>query len=292
MAQPSSATASRVQGGRRGGPRHLIWMSGCLFIVSMVRCAGEDEGSLTEWRQRNRVEAPEPDSRGSGAGSGWSDSLVEWRRQRNRVEPHARDGRGSWEEGGAGGRLIWTEMGGLIWTEWKRHRVEPHETDSRAASEAGGVGGQGDSAQGRGRSASLAEWRRQRNASESHERDGRGAWGSAVAGVARSRPCRGGEYTDGRWVAKAAGELEPAPCCHLFGPDEKTWLFWLKTCAISEGYQCKGWVDEYEWQPARCVLAAWDAAAFCGALRGRSLMFIGDSTMIEVCQFKPPCVLS
>ena len=29
------------------------------------------------------------------------------------------------------------------------------------------------------------------------------------------------------------------------------------------GCKCKGWVDEYVWEPAGCALAAWDAAAFC-----------------------------
>jgi hypothetical protein len=48
------------------------------------------------------------------------------------------------------------------------------------------------------------------------------------------------------------------------------------------GCKCEGWVDEYVWEPAGCVLAAWDAAAFCDALGARSLMFIGDSTMIQV----------
>ncbi|KAJ1467643.1 hypothetical protein T484DRAFT_1858111 [Baffinella frigidus] len=50
------------------------------------------------------------------------------------------------------------------------------------------------------------------------------------------------------------------------------------------GYSCTraGWVDEYVWEPARCELATWDASAFCEALGGRSLLFLGDSTMRQV----------
>lgn len=48
------------------------------------------------------------------------------------------------------------------------------------------------------------------------------------------------------------------------------------------GCKCKNWVDEYAWEPAKCTLAQWDAAAFCSLLGKRSLMFIGDSTMIQV----------
>ena len=231
MPQPSSATPIRVHSGLRGGPRRLIWMSGWLFIVSMVRCAGEDE--------RNQMPA----------------SLAEWRRQRNRVSPH-----------------------------------EPHDPDSRAASGTRGVGGPGDSAQvgaGRGRTASLAEWR-QSNRVERHERGGRGAWEAGGAGAARRRPCGAGEHTDGQWVKRDA--MEKRNCCYIFGrdgsdPDDRLCLRFCMTC---EGYQCNGWEDRYVWEPARCELAAWDAAAFCDALGGRSIMFIGDSTVKEVPPWRQP----
>ena len=120
MAPPSSATPCRVQGGLRGGPRRLIWLSGWLFIVSVVRCACEDEmsASLAEWRHQHcRVEPHARDRKGAseaGGGGGQEDSaqggeeggrsasLAEWTRQRNRFEPRERHGRGAWEAGGAG----------------------------------------------------------------------------------------------------------------------------------------------------------------------------------------------
>ena len=48
---------------------------------------------------------------------------------------------------------------------------------------------------------------------EAHERDKRGAWEAGGAGGASGHPCRGGEHIDGRWVAKAAAEMDVAPCC-------------------------------------------------------------------------------
>ena len=74
------------------------------------------------------------------------------------------------------------------------------------------------------RSASLEEWRRERNrvaawrrnrSVEPHEPDSRGASEAGGAGGVRGRPCGVGEHTDGRWVAKSAGEMEvaPPPCC-------------------------------------------------------------------------------
>ena len=84
MAQPSSATLSRVQGGLRVGPRRLIWMSGWLFIVSMIPCAGKHEMPA---------------------------SLAQWRRQHFRVEPHERDRNGSSEAGGGSERKIAPRVG-------------------------------------------------------------------------------------------------------------------------------------------------------------------------------------
>lgn len=181
---------------------------------------------------------------------------------------------------------------------------EPHEPDIRGASAAGG--GSDRETPGQGRSASLAEWRRQRDL-----------------------PCKGGEHTVGRWVAKAAGEMEGAPCCHFYtenqedfcGPRDARTEFWPwkddtpspnpPSAAFLAGHfppdpfwgreerhvikgrsdflvhssanscSCKGWVDEFSWEPARCALAQWDAAAFCAALGFRKIMFIGDSTMMQ-----------
>ena len=176
------------------------------------------------------------------------------------------------------------EMSALL-MEWRRqrNRIAPHERDSRATSEAGGGSKREDGNQsgaGRGRSASLVDWRRRRSRAEPPDTSSTEAREAVGSGAGRDRPCGGGEHTDGRWVIKSAGEKEEGrPCCHYFEPDE---LFCEKTCVTSEGYHCGDWEDQYVWEPARCELAAWDAAAFCAALRGRSLMFIGDSTMSEV----------
>ena len=137
-------------------------------------------------------------------------------------------------------------------------------------------GGQGDSAHGgagRGRSALLAEWRRQSN---------RVGWEAGGAGGVRGRPCGDGEHTDGRWVAKPAGEMEAR--YHFF---HFTDFFNTEDIVISSlrnfyRFSCKDWVDGYAWRPTRCSLATWDAAAFCAALKGRSVMFIGDSAMLQV----------
>lgn len=58
MAQPSRATPSRMGAGvLRGGPRRMFWLAGWLFIVSMVRCAGENEGMrlIQEGRKEEAV---------------------------------------------------------------------------------------------------------------------------------------------------------------------------------------------------------------------------------------------
>mmetsp|Transcript_70616 Transcript_70616/g.117262 ORF Transcript_70616/g.117262 Transcript_70616/m.117262 type:complete len:331 (-) Transcript_70616:407-1399(-) len=37
-----------------------------------------------------------------------------------------------------------------------------------------------------------------------------------------------------------------------------------------------------EWVPSECALRDWDAAAFCRSLRGRRILFVGDSIMHEI----------
>lgn len=149
-------------------------------------------------------------------------------------------------------------------------------------------------------------------------------------------------------MAKAAGtsRFAHAPCCDLYERQEADALFcgeWDMPFEVvspgqsssqsgdlereffsgrsdflahvgGNGYSCTraGWVDEYVWEPARCLsptpqprrckggsqpppppsltpthhprceLATWDASAFCEALGGRSLLFLGDSTMRQV----------
>ena len=197
-----------------------MWMSGWLFIVSMLRCAGQDVG-MQECRGNETCEA---------GGAGWAIAR----------------------------RLVWIARGNLVWTEWQNQSisVDPHEPDSRAHSGARGGGEQGDRVmEGSGGLASLPKWRRQRKLVEQNDRENRGAWGAGGAGGARGRrrPCVGGEYTDGSWVAKAAGEMENGrPCCYDFELENQTDdSCRLKTCVTCHGYQCKGWADQYAWQPAR-----------------------------------------
>lgn len=41
-------------------------------------------------------------------------------------------------------------------------------------------------------------------------------------------------------------------------------------------------LSSWEWTPSKCTLGEWDASAFCAALDGRRLLFIGDSTSQQV----------
>jgi len=145
-------------------------------------------------------------------------------------------------------------------------------------------------------SASLMEWRRQRS---------------------RGRPCGVGEHTDGRWLYKTAGELTAhAPCCDLSKEEQRdtavcgphpmplevhfppsadilpeNYHFWdyqftsgrsdFLVHARGNGCSCDDWVDHYSWEPARCSLATWNASKFCDALGGRTILFVGDSTMMQ-----------
>lgn len=185
-----------------------------------------------------------------GAAGGGSDSLAEWRRQRSRVEPHAPGGRDAWEAGGAGGGSEVSELA------------------------RGGAGG-------------GAEMRSVHLSSIEDARDVRGTADESWDFLPRDRPCGRGEHSDGRWVPKTAGEMEGAmeaahSRCYwvnesLIGAGRSEFLV---QCG-GNGCNCKGWVDHFAWEPARCALSTWDAGAFCDALRGRSLLFIGDSTMMQ-----------
>ena len=80
----------------------------------------------------------------------------------------------------------------------QRNQVEPHERVSRGASEGAGGVGQADGAEG---SASLAEWRSQRNKGwEKREGDQAPRW--AVPAVAHT----GGGHTPGSLLVRQPGE--------------------------------------------------------------------------------------
>ena len=203
-------------------------------------------------------------------------------------------------------------------TKWRRHSFgSAHEmaapTDWDPPDSMGGERDGAKVGEGAERSVALADWRHHRNHVAPHEQERGGAWATGGAGGASSRPCRGGEHVHGRWVRKGVEEDEGAPCCdvqrpwnhdpYFCGPrkmplevlssqeDDPLGYFLhhkfftgrsdFLTPVGSSGCTCQGWVDHYAWKPGRCALATWDAAAFCSALGGRSVLFLGDSTMFQ-----------
>ena len=41
-----------------------------------------------------------------------------------------------------------------------------------------------------------------------------------------------------------------------------------------------GSIEQYQWKPSFCDLPAWDANAFCHLLGNRTVLLVGDSTMV------------
>ncbi|KAJ1483527.1 hypothetical protein T484DRAFT_2579588 [Baffinella frigidus] len=132
------------------------------------------------------------------------------------------------------------------------------------------------------RSSALEAWRRTRAASR--------------------RPCGPGEHAQGSWVERDV--VKRVPCCgwdgnHFLQDPEHCGEVEMP-CRWNEGEGCifftgredvlahmgglgccAGWEDRYEWEPAGCFLEAWDAPRFCEALGARTLLFVGDSTMLQ-----------
>ena len=51
-----------------------------------------------------------------------------------------------------------------------------------------------------------------------------------------------------------------------------------KRCASAN---CRKFRDLHEWRPAGCRLVPWDTASFCALMGGRTMLWLGDSTMQE-----------
>jgi hypothetical protein len=83
--------------------------------------------------------------------------------------------------------------------------------------------------------------------------------------------CSKHDQSTGSWHKLAAPvPMPPALCASPSGN--------VKQCSVGN---CRTFADRYEWRPATCQLVPWDVAAFCSRLGGRTMLWIGDSTMDE-----------
>ena len=83
--------------------------------------------------------------------------------------------------------------------------------------------------------------------------------------------CSKHDQSTGSWHKLAAPvPMPPALCANPSGN--------VKQCSVGN---CRTFADRYEWRPATCQLVPWDVAAFCSRLGGRTMLWIGDSTMDE-----------
>eukprot|EP00759_Apiculatamorpha_spiralis_P051420 PhF_6_TR5223/c0_g2_i1/m.7540 len=76
-----------------------------------------------------------------------------------------------------------------------------------------------------------------------------------------TNPCTNYSYTQGEWV------YDPHP------PQYGSYGDILGSCA-KDGDKTH---NQYRWMPQKCTLHTWDEEIFCRALRGRNIMFVGDS---------------
>jgi hypothetical protein len=118
-------------------------------------------------------------------------------------------------------------------------------------------------------------------------------------GRARRAVCRGAEFGVGAWVAEDEAPPEPqwwpdcdrrlggAPPLDASDPVRK-FVHRGRCKPLPEGnsgngcLRCDGFRDRYVWQPSLCALRPWSAAGFCGALGARTLLMIGDSTVLQL----------
>ena len=170
--------------------------------------------------------------------------------------------------------------------EWRRSRGEPDAPGSRGSWETGVGGASEVSELARSGAGGSAGMRSVHLPSIEDARKVRGTADESSDFLSRDRPCGSGEHSDGRWIPKTAGEMQGAEAAdsRCYWVNESLIIAGRSDFLVQCGGQecnCKGWVDHYAWEPARCELATWDAGAFCDALRGRSVLFIGDSTMMQ-----------
>ena len=114
--------------------------------------------------------------------------------------------------------------------------------------------------------------------------------------------CAAGEHVEGRWISRARSLAIPAPqqpCCLAEGnsvnangycaprraaPPNAKRSDHLLIGQGGRGCTCTNFRDNLEWRPLRCRLPAFDAYSFCAALGNGTLVFVGDSTMMQTAE--------
>lgn len=120
--------------------------------------------------------------------------------------------------------------------------------------------------------------------------------------------CRSSDAHVGSWQPRLADDPVPAPCCSnsrdsqwpctrlvdlsydarlerdvRSGTNRSAWSLFETGC---EGdcarYRALGIGANLTWRPSRCQLHAWDAPSFCAKLGARRLLFVGDSTVLQM----------
>ena len=120
--------------------------------------------------------------------------------------------------------------------------------------------------------------------------------------------CRASDVGEGSWQPRVAEDSAPAPCCSnargslwpctkildlsqdarlerdvRAGTNHSSWSLFDTGC---EGdcarYRELGIGANLTWRPSRCRLHAWDALSFCAKLNSRRLLFVGDSTVLQM----------
>ena len=104
-----------------------------------------------------------------------------------------------------------------------------------------------------------------------------------------------GDYLDGRWTQTAAARAAShPPCCGWDGdipvspPCVRRGSSTPGRFENAGGHACKcgakrlAQMQAFEWVPRACELAAWDARVFCSALGSRRVLFVGDSTILQL----------
>ena len=85
-----------------------------------------------------------------------------------------------------------------------------------------------------------------------------------------SRPCRDQAYAKGKWVHDTSIAAPYPAHGEVMGSCQRDWV------ADGHGDAVRPEV-QYRWEPEACELLPWSIETFCKALRGRDIMFAGDS---------------